>query len=202
MPFTPQQSGAVHAAVATPKDSSPMRRPFLVGERAYLRGLEEADLTGEYFQWFNDSETCRYNSHGTFPNSERQMRERFERAQVGGDLIVFAIVERETDRHVGNVSLQGIDWISRNAEIAFIIGHEYGGKGFGYEAGRLAIQYAFERLNLVRVYCGTSAENIPMQKLAEKLGMQREGVRRRAAYKIGKYTDMYEYGILREEWRR
>lgn len=178
-----------------------MHHPFLIGERVYLRGLEERDLAGDYFQWFNDTETCRYNSHATFPNTERQMRSRFDAAQGRDDLVIFAIIERETDRHVGNVSLQGIDWIARSAEIAFLIGHAHGGKGYGYEAGKLVIQYAFERLNLVRVHCGTSAENIAMQKLAEKLGMQREGVRRAAIYKFGKYVDLYEYGILRDEWR-
>lgn len=200
MSLTPRHSGAFHATVATSSGEPSMRHPFLIGERVYLRGFEEADLTGEYFQWFNDPETCRYNAHATFPNSERRMREYFEHAQAGGDLVVFAIIDRATDRHVGNASLQSIDWINRNAEIAFIIGHEYGGKGYGTDAGQLVIRYAFERLNLFRVYCGTSAENIPMQKLAEKLGMQREGIRRRAIYKLGKYVDMYEYGILREEW--
>ncbi len=202
MPFTPPHGGASQAAVAVSgSDARPMHRPFLIGECIYLRGLEERDLAGSYFQWFNDPETCRYNSHAMFPNTERRMREYLERAQAGGDLVIFAIVERESDRHVGNVSLQAIDWIARSVEIAFIIGHEHGGKGFGFEAGQLVIAYAFERLNLVRIYCGTSAENIAMQKLAGKLGMQREGVRRKAMYKLGKYVDMYEYGILREEWK-
>lgn len=201
MSFTPPQSDAFPVAVTIPTDGSQMRHPFLVGERVYLRGLEEADLTSEYFQWFNDLETCRYNSHGTFPNSDRRMREYFERAQAGGDLVVFAIIDRATDHHIGNASLQSIDWINRNAEIAFIIGHEYGGNGYGTEAGQLVIRYVFERLNLVRLHCGTSAENVPMQKLAEKLGMQREGVRRCTMYKFGKYVDLYEYGLLREEWR-
>ena len=155
-----------------------MEHPFLTGEKIYLRGPEERDLIGPSFQWFNDPETCRYNGHATFPNTAARMRERFEEAQRSRDLVVLAIIERATDTHVGTVSLQGIDWIARSAEIALLIGHEHGGKGFGFEAGRLVVAYAFERLNLVRIHCGTSAENIAMQKLAEKLGMQREGVRR------------------------
>jgi len=179
-----------------------MVHPFLIGESVYLRGIEERDLTGELFQWFNDAETCRYNGHGTFPNTERRMRERFEEAEAGRDIVVFAIIARATETHVGNVSLQGIDWIARSAEIAFLIGREHGGKGYGYDAGRLVLTYAFDRLHLTRVHCGTSAENIPMQKLAEKLGMVREGVRRNALYKWGKYVDIIEYGLLRDEWRR
>lgn len=175
-----------------------MHHPFLEGEHIYLRGLEEQDLAGDYFQWFNDAATCKYNSHATFPNNEKRMREYFCDIQQSQDTIVFAIIEKTTETHVGNISLQHIDWISRNAEIAWILGNAHSGKGYGTDAGRLVIQYAFERLNLVRVYCGTSAENIPMQKVAEKLGMQKEGLRRKAMYKWGKYVDMVEYGIVHE----
>jgi RimJ/RimL family protein N-acetyltransferase len=175
-----------------------MYHPFLVGRKIYLRGLEDKDLSGEYFQWFNDMDTCRYNSHAVFPNSEKSMCDYFESLQGNRNIIVFAIIEKKTDRHVGNVSLQNIDWISRNAEIAFIISAKHSGKGYGYEAGVLVIGHAFERLNLIRVYCGTSAENIAMQKLAVRLGMKKEGVRRQAMFKTGRYVDMYEFGIVRK----
>lgn len=176
-----------------------MRHPFLIGNKIYLRGLEEQDLLGDYFQWFNDIETCRYNSHATFPNNEKRMRDYFNYVQTSKDIVVFAIIEKESDKHLGNVSLQNINWVSRNAEIAFIIDARYSGKGYGYEAGSLVIEYAFTRLNLVRIYCGTSSENIPMQKLAEKLKMKKEGVMYKAMYKMGKYVDMYEYGITRDD---
>ncbi len=176
-----------------------MRHPFLTGKKIYLRALEEKDIAGDYFQWFNDMNTCRYNSHAVFPNSEKRMREYLADVSDTKSAVVFAIVEKKTDRHVGNVSIQNIDWISRSAEIAFIIDARHAGKGYGYEAGRMTVDYAFERLNLVRVYCGTSSENVPMQKLAAKLGMKREGIRQKAMYKMGKYADIYEYGVLREE---
>lgn len=177
-----------------------MHHPFLIGDTVYLRGLEDADLSGPYFQWFNDAETSRSNSHATFPNTVERMRERFAEAQQSRDIVVFAIVAREGEQHVGTTSLQAIDWISRSAEIAFLIGHEHGGRGYGSAAGQMLLRYAFERLNLQRIHCGTSAENVAMQKLAEKLGMQREGIRRKAMYKFGKYLDLYEYGMLRDEW--
>jgi [ribosomal protein S5]-alanine N-acetyltransferase len=175
-----------------------MHHLFLEGKNIYLRGLEEKDLFGDYFQWLNDSETCRYNGHAIFPNSEKRIRDYLTCVQEGDSAVAFAIIEKKTEKHIGNISLQDIDWISRNAEIAYIISKEYGGRGYGYASGCLVIQYAFERLNLLRVYCGTSSENIPMQKLAEKLGMKKEGERKKAMYKMGEYVDLYEYGIVRD----
>ena len=55
-------------------------------------------------------------------------------------------------------------------------------------------------LNLNRIYCGTTNENEGMKKIALKIGMLQEGVRRQAFYKWGKYQDIIEYGILKDEF--
>jgi RimJ/RimL family protein N-acetyltransferase len=178
-----------------------LNHPFLVGEKVYLRALTEADLTGNYFQWFNDQEVCRYNSHGAYPNSLARMQSYFARTQQDASLLALAIVDKATDVHVGNIALQEINWLSRSAEYAIVLGEkDYWGKGLGMEASTLILEHAFCRLNLFRVYCGTSADNLPMQKLAKHMGMQQEGVRRSAIYKNGFYRDIYEYGILREDY--
>jgi len=175
-----------------------MEQAFLEGETIYLRGLRQSDVQPGYMQWFNDPVTCQYNSHALFPNNEQRMTEYVDRVQRSTDTVVFAIIEKTGNGHIGNISLQQIDWVSRNAEIAWIISREHSGKGFGTEAGKLVIAYAFERLNLIRVHCGTSEHNIAMQKVAEKLGMKKEGVRQKAMYKMGAYVDLIEYGIVRE----
>lgn len=177
-----------------------MKHPFLIGKKIYLRGLEEEDLRGDYFQWFNDAETCRYNSHARFPNSLQAMRDYFQRTQGSRSEIVFAVVLKEKDRHVGNVALQEVDWIARSAMFSILIGAKnLHGKGIGREAGLLVRDYAFERLNLRRLHCGTHADNQAMRRLAEALGMQEEGRRVQALYKQGTYHDIVEYGMIRPD---
>ena len=56
-------------------------------------------------------------------------------------------------------------------------------------------------MNLHRIYCGTSSENIPMQELALSVGMKKEGRRRQAAFKAGRYLDIIEYGLLKKEFK-
>ena len=65
-----------------------------------------------------------------------------------------------------------------------------------FEAGQLLISHAFKNLNLHRIYCGTSSQNIGMQKLALKLGMKKEGERKESIYNNGKFYSIFEYGIL------
>ena len=178
-----------------------MYHPFLIGENIYLRALDHNDLTGNYLQWFNDSEVCAFNSHAIFPNSTKKMQEYFDFLQDTNAAVILAIIVKEKDIHIGNISLQEIDWVSRSAEFAIILGEkDYWQQFLAYDAGKLIFDYAFERLNLNRIYCGTSSENIGMQKLAEKLHMKKEGVRRSAMYKMNKYVDIVEYGLLRDEF--
>jgi [ribosomal protein S5]-alanine N-acetyltransferase len=174
---------------------------FLKGERIHLRALEEKDLNDIYLQWLNDEETCKGNSHAIFPNSQYKLRSYFNSLQNQQNIIVFAIIHTESQKHIGNVSLQNINWISRNAEFAILLGDkEFWGDGYGIEASRLAIAYSFERLNLHRIYCGTLDGNKAMMGLAQKLNMTEEGRRREAVFKHGKYIDIIEYGVLNNEF--
>jgi RimJ/RimL family protein N-acetyltransferase len=111
--------------------------------------------------------------------------------------LVLAVIDTNTEKHIGNISLQNINWIDRNAEIAFLLGEkDFWGKGVMLEAGQLLINHGFESLNLHKIYCGTSSDNSGMQKLAEKLKMEKEGIRKEALFKNGVYHDIIEFGIL------
>jgi RimJ/RimL family protein N-acetyltransferase len=178
-----------------------MKHVFLEGERIHLRALEEKDLNGNYFQWLNDSEVCEFNSHAIFPNTALKMRSYYESTQNTSNSVVLAIVETQSDQHIGNISLQGIDWVARLAEFAILLGDKnYWNKGIASEAAYLICDYGFQRLNLNRIHCGTSTENLGMQKLASKLKMVKEGERRKAIFKNGAYHNILEYGVLKEEF--
>jgi [ribosomal protein S5]-alanine N-acetyltransferase len=177
------------------------RSNFLNGQSIYLRPLLQTDLTDAYMQWLNDEEVCRGNSHAVFPNTEKKMQAYFESLGNTQTQVVLAIVESSSDTHIGNVTLQNINWIARSAEFAILIGEKQAwGKGYGEEAGRLMIDYAFKRLNLNRVYCGTLESNEGMKKLALALRMKQEGIRRDAIYKSGSYHNIIEFGVLKSEF--
>jgi RimJ/RimL family protein N-acetyltransferase len=174
---------------------------FLKGERIHLRALMEQDLTANYLQWLNDEEVCRNNSHAVFPNTEAKMKAYYNSLQNQQRDVVLAIIHTATGTHIGNVSLQSINWISRNAEFAILVGDKnFWGKGYGEEAAQLIVAYGFNRLNLHRIYCGTIQGNEGMIKLAAKLKMKEEGKRREAIFKNGRFLDIYEYGVLQREY--
>ena len=170
---------------------------FIHGANIYLRVLNEKDIAGNYSLWLNDPEITRFNSHGRFPMSVEKITQFVKASLQSNTALVMAVVTKNGDMHVGNISLQSISWVDRNAEIAFLLGEKaFWGKGIMQEAGELLITHGFKTLNLHRIHCGTSSENAGMQKLAERLGMQQEGIRKEAIFNNGVYHDIIEYGIL------
>ena len=170
------------------------------GDRIYLRPIAMSDADGTYPSWLNDPEVCRYNSHGEHLYTAEMAREYIARTIGNCSLEVFAICVKKSDQHIGNISLQQISSNNRSAEFAILIGDScVYATGIGYEAGKLLLQYAFTHLKLHRIYCGTHADNIGMQKLALKLGFVQEGKRRDAIFKNGQFADIVEYGILDQD---
>jgi RimJ/RimL family protein N-acetyltransferase len=175
--------------------------PFLIGKEMYLRPLVEGDSEGPYPRWFNDAEVCRGNTHHIFPYTAEDGRAYIQQANRGRHHLILAIVRREDNVHIGNIALDSIDYINRTAELTIVIGDKTcWGKGYGKEAARLICDHGFLVLNLNRIACGTFEDNVAMRKLAECLGMIEEGRRRQAVYKLGRYTDVVEYGVLRNEY--
>ena len=83
---------------------------FAPGERISLRSLGGADATSEYLSWLNDAEVLRYRGPKGFPTTLTALRQWIETLPDRGDL-VLAVCENGSGRHVGNVSLNTIQWI-------------------------------------------------------------------------------------------
>ena len=164
----------------------------------FVRPMQELDLAGPYISWFEDQDACRYNAHGKFFKTAAYFRSFYESLD-SEDQMVWAICHN-TDGHIGNISLQGISSINRNAEFAILLGDKrHWGKGVAKMAGRKLIQHGFDKLNLERIYCGTAANNEAMKRLALTLGMVQEGCRRSHLYLDGCWVDVVEYGLLKHQ---
>lgn len=169
----------------------------LSSKRLYLRSLQERDADGNYPNWLNDKEICRYNSHGDTLYTKEMALFYIQSVQNNPACRVFAICENESDKHIGNISLQAISLKNKNAEFAILMGEKsFWGRGFSKEAAELLLAYGFNELKLHRIYCGTSEANVAMQRLALSLGMEFEGRRKEAIYKNGEFFDVLEYGIV------
>ena len=171
---------------------------FLEDDRIFLRALEKEDIyNSNYLKWLNDMVVNQFNTHHRFPVLRNNLLNYIEEKNNSKSNLFLGVFEKSTSCHIGNIILQNINWIDRNAEIAFILGEkEYWGTGIMYNAGSLLLKHAFKALNLHRIYLGTSSSNLGMQRLALKLGFSLEGRRIDGIYNNGEYHDILDYGLI------
>ena len=113
---------------------------------------------------------------------------------------VFAFAIAQEDIPVGSLGMfrQG-NIHRRTAELGYYLGPDHWGQGIGTWAVREAVQWAFARTDLLRIFAEPFAENHASCRVLEKAGFQLEGVLRQNAVKDGRVLDMKMYARCRGE---
>ncbi|AIC92765.1 GNAT family N-acetyltransferase [Shouchella lehensis] len=84
----------------------------------------------------------------------------------------------------------------KHGEMAYWIGEPYWGKGYGTEALRAMIDFAFTEKNLHRVYARYFKSNPASGRVMEKAGMTKEGILKNHVSKEGAFEDLVYYGMV------
>ncbi len=173
---------------------------FLAGKRIILRPLGLADATDDYLSWLNDPAVLRYRAPKAYPTTRAQLKAWIESLPSRGD-VVLAIRMKDGDRHIGNISLNTIQWVHRSAELSIMIGaKDVWGKGIGTEAIGLLTEHGFNSMGMNRLWA--ESPNPGFNKAMKKLGWVREGVKRQAFLLDGGYTDFVCWSLLAGEYRK
>ncbi len=163
----------------------------------YLRALEKTDID-RCHEWHNDKNT--YNTLvGTFNFVSKAAEENWlnSKTSFSPDMMNLAICLKSTDQHIGNIYLSNIDWISRNANIAIFIGEEKErSKGYGKSAIIQLLDYAFNDLNLIKVYLKALEDNNRAIHTYERCGFIIEGRLKNHIFKNGEFKDLIIMGIF------
>ena len=107
----------------------------------------------------------------------------------------------EGDQIIGSIGLGGNMLTHAEAFVGIGIGEpDFWGKGYGTEAMRLMLTYAFMELNLQRVSLDVFDYNQRAIRSYEKAGFKPEGRQRGMLLREGKRWDLVYMGLLREEW--
>ena len=174
-------------------------RPLLEGKIVYLRILERSDIetTSRWINTYSVSDAM-----GFLPvKSLAQQYDWFDGLKNDRSRFIFAICANAGGRHIGNVALGNVDYISRHAMFSIFIAEAADrAKGAGTEASLLLLRFAFHRLNLNKVYLRTSARYEAAIRVYERLGFVKEGAMRQHYYIDGVYEDKILYSILRTEF--
>jgi diamine N-acetyltransferase len=174
---------------------------MIYGERVRLRAIEREDIPN-FVRWFNDPEV-RQKLLMIAPMSTAQEERWFESLRDRENDFIFAVEIQAGEAwvHIGNVGLHKIDWRSRTAVFGIVLGEKkYWGQGYGTEATRTMLRFAFRTLNLHRVELEVFEYNPRAIRCYEKAGFQRDGTRRQSHFYDGRYWDEHLMSILQDEF--
>jgi RimJ/RimL family protein N-acetyltransferase len=181
-----------------------MDNSLFEGERVRLAAPDpERDAEIES-QWTHDPVYLRLlDREIARPLSPAQIKKRYEKAEKEKNQFTFAIRTRADDRLIGFIRLFGIEWNNGVGMLAMGIGQpEDRGHGYGTDALRLALRYAFGELNLYRLGAITSEYNTGAIRFLERAGFTLEVRRRQAIHRDGRRWDELIFGLLRQDWER
>lgn len=178
-----------------------MKTKFLESGHIFLRPLSVNDDLSEYESWLNDQETTRFMGSGKIPISSDSLKDYISKMNASRNDFLLGLFLCENEKHIGNLTLEHIDWVHRKAELGIVIGErDCLGKGYAAEAVNLMTKHCFERLNLNKITAGMVSLNTASKKLFENCGFVLEGTAKSEFFLEGKYYDVYRYGILRESY--
>lgn len=176
------------------------------GEKICLTALDLEKDAEVVARWTHDPEYGRLtSSKPTRPLSPMQvkkaMEEQVKEAREKRQRFDFAIRLKTKERLVGLATIEGIEWTHGHGWLSLSLGSAADrGMGYGGEALKLILRYAFHELNLYRLNTIFFEDNARGLAFLERHGFQIEVRRRQAIYRAGRRWDEVRLGLLREDW--
>lgn len=107
-----------------------------------------------------------------------------------GDFYDLAVILRDTGKMIGTCGFVRFDDANRSAEVGYVLNPAYHRRGYGTEALSAILHFGFSQLRLHRIEARFMKENVASRRLAEKCGMQFEGIHRDMLMIKGQYRDI------------
>ena len=104
------------------------------------------------------------------------------------------------NKMVGLVGMKDTDSTNRKTEIGYWLSETYQHLGIITKSCRTLINYIFEELRINRIQLTAANENSKSQRVAMRLGFQREGIQREGELHSRGFVDLVVYGLLKTDW--
>lgn len=173
---------------------------MITTKRLMFRAIEETDL--ELIRnWRFSEDMCRY-----FPDNEPinmfNQKKWFENVVSNFDENkFFLVVKLDDNTPIGLVLLQKLDLRNGNAESAIYLGDaEYYSKGYATEMQLTILDYAFNYLNLHKVYAEILEGNERSLSLHKKFNFKVTGTFKEHIYHEGRHIDLIRLEVLKNEF--
>lgn len=144
----------------------------LTGDKVELRLIRPEDYA-TIVEWTQEKEVNRF-IDGDYPTSVSECAAWDQKAKSNRYQERFAIVLNNSI--IGDIELDHITWRSGDAELRIRIGvQSLWDQGYGTDAINTLLHYAFDSLNLSRIYLKVYVDNSRAIRCYQKVGFKKEG---------------------------
>ncbi|MCI4340738.1 MAG: GNAT family N-acetyltransferase [Thermoplasmata archaeon] len=177
-----------------------MAGPSLVGERVRLRPMRRSDgrALGEILR---DRQVARFLPPRVRQETGEQFVRRVLREQAHGEGVAFVLSPIVSEEVVGQIRFVAWSRADRRGEVGYWLRRRWWGKGLGTDALRLICRYGFRSMSLHRIEARVVAGNLRSRRSLERVGFRIEGQARHAAPTPKGWVDVWEFGLLRSDFR-
>ncbi len=179
-------------------DSRSLKETTLEGEKVTLRPGNESDFYLLY-KWYNDKELNRLAGWNDSKVTAEKLRYNMSRS-FGYDPMNL-MIDDEKGTPIGTIQLYDFNEQDKSCKLGIRIGdRNYWGKGYGEDAVKTLIEYAFMKIDIYRVTLKVYEYNERAVNCYLKCGFSKEGRTRQSAYIDGKFYDEIIMGALKSDF--
>ena len=165
----------------------------------YLRKLKPEDLSSIFKSL--DNEEILYMTGTKKTITFDQVQKHYETCEEDDTRYDFAICLSKNDELIGDLAIVDIEKDNHKAVFRISLHRtDIAGKGYGTEAVKQAVAFAFEELKLNRLQLEVYSHNLRGYRAYKKAGFTEEGRLRQSLYINGQYSDEIIMSVLREDY--
>ncbi len=170
-------------------------------DRLVLRHIFPEDVGEYYAKWLNDPEVSGFLESGGKVHTVESIRDWVKWNNNSADRLLLGIFS--DGGHIGNITFYDIDKKNKVLRIGVMIGDKsLWGLGYGKEAVKGAMEFAFLEMSMHRVEAGIHSENKSSVCMFESLDFMREAVFKERLFCGGKFFDMFLYVKIKNMGRK
>lgn len=179
-------------------DNRSLKETSLSGRKVTLRPGNESDYYLLY-KWYNDVELNKLAGWNDSKVTADKLRYNMSRS-FGYDPMNL-MIDNEKGVPIGTIQLYDFNEQDKSCKLGIRIGdRDHWSKGYGEDAVRTLLEYAFMKIDIYRVTLKVYEYNTRAVNCYIKCGFQNEGRTRQSAYIDGKFYDEIIMGALKSDF--
>lgn len=172
---------------------------MLRGSKVLIRAIEKTDID-VVASLSNDFEIHIQADDDVFvPRNREQVEKLMDELGKSEEEIGPFVIEAEGEV-IGTCGLHHVDRRSRTCSFGISLGRDHLGKGYGRDAVRTLVGYAFRHLNMRKLWLSVYADNERAIRSYKSVGFREEAVLKEHVYSEGVHKDWLYMSLFRRDY--